>query len=81
MDDGDAPRLPQHLLPLLSVHVPHIGVVFGKPKDSGENRIKHEEEANQPYTQNTQVQRNSVHMPKNYTLNTFYFTSNRTEIM
>lgn len=32
-DDGHAPGLPQHLLPLLPVHVPHVSVVFGEPKD------------------------------------------------
>lgn len=33
-DDRDAPCLPEHLLPLLPVHVPHVGVVFGEPEDS-----------------------------------------------
>lgn len=32
-DDGHAPGLPQNLLPLLPVHVPHISVVFREPKD------------------------------------------------
>lgn len=32
-DDGDTPGLPQNLLPLLPVHVPHIRVVFWKTKD------------------------------------------------
>uniref|UniRef100_A0A3B4TV73 Uncharacterized protein n=1 Tax=Seriola dumerili TaxID=41447 RepID=A0A3B4TV73_SERDU len=35
-DDWHTPRLPQHLLPLLPVHVPHVGVMFGETKDSGE---------------------------------------------
>ena len=35
-DDGHAPGLPQNLLPLLPVHVPHVSVVFGKPKDPGD---------------------------------------------
>lgn len=35
-DDRHTPRLPQHLLPLLPVHVPHIGVMFGETKDPGE---------------------------------------------
>lgn len=34
-DDGHAPGLPKNLLPLLPVHVPHVGVVFGEPKDPG----------------------------------------------
>lgn len=37
-NDGYAPGLPQQLLPLLPVHVPHIGVVFGETKDSGGER-------------------------------------------
>lgn len=35
-DDRHAPGLPQDLLPLLPVHVPHVGVVFGKAKDPGD---------------------------------------------
>lgn len=37
-DDGHAPRLPQNLLPLLPVHVPHVSVVFWEPKDSARPR-------------------------------------------
>lgn len=32
-DNGNAPGLPQKLLALLPVHVPHIRVVFGKTKN------------------------------------------------
>lgn len=39
-DDGHAPGLPQNLLPLLPVHVPHVSVVFGKPKDPGDEEDK-----------------------------------------
>lgn len=35
-DDRHAPRLPQHLLPLLPAHIPHVGVMFGEAKDSGD---------------------------------------------
>lgn len=35
-DDRHAPCLPQHLLPLLPVHVPHVGVMFGETEDSGD---------------------------------------------
>lgn len=35
-DDRHAPGLPQHRLPLLPVHVPHVGVMFGKTEDSGD---------------------------------------------
>lgn len=35
-DDRHAPGLPQHLLPLLPVHVPHVSVMFGETKDSGD---------------------------------------------
>lgn len=37
-DDGHAPGLPQHLLPLLPVHVPHVSVVFGETKDPERKR-------------------------------------------
>lgn len=32
-DDGNTPGLPQKLLALLPVHVPHVRVVFGKTED------------------------------------------------
>lgn len=35
-DDRHAPGLPEHHLPLLPVHVPHVGVMFGKTEDSGD---------------------------------------------
>lgn len=35
-DDGHAPGLAQDLLPLLLVHVPHVGVVFGEAEDPGD---------------------------------------------
>lgn len=38
-DDWHTPCLPQHLLPLLPVHVPYIGVMFGEAKDSVEELI------------------------------------------
>lgn len=37
-DDRHTPRLPQQLLPLLTVHVPHVGVMFGETKDSGRKK-------------------------------------------
>lgn len=40
-DDGNAPGLPQNLLPLLPVHVPNVRVVFGETKDPEEEETRH----------------------------------------